>query len=169
MSTGERQRMQLARAVRNRTTGVLYILDEPSIGLHPENLKGLMGVMQDLIRDGNSIVLVDHDTQVLSTCDWLIEMGPGAGSKGGRVIGTGTVADTAKRHTSKIGPFLQKGGHHLVLTCSPDGPAWRAARRGPAHWPRSRLRCSRDCRRCRLRRPRPDTNDPAPRRGSCRR
>ena len=114
LSNGERQRMQLARAVRNRTTGVLYILDEPSIGLHPENLKGLMGVMQDLIRDGNSIVLVDHDTQVLSTCDWLIEMGPGAGSKGGRVIGTGTVADTAKRHTSKIGPFLQKGGHHLV-------------------------------------------------------
>ena len=108
LSNGERQRMQLARAVRNRTTGVLYILDEPSIGLHPENLKGLMGVMQDLIRDGNSIVLVDHDTQVLSTCDWLIEMGPGAGSKGGRVIGTGTVADTAKRHTSKIGPFLQK-------------------------------------------------------------
>lgn len=78
LSNGERQRMQLARAVRNRTTGVLYILDEPSIGLHPENLKGLMGVMQDLIRDGNSIVLVDHDTQVLSTCDWLIEMGPGA-------------------------------------------------------------------------------------------
>lgn len=81
LSNGERQRMQLARAVRNRTTGVLYILDEPSIGLHPENLKGLMGVMQDLIRDGNSIVLVDHDTQVLSTCDWLIEMGPAPAPK----------------------------------------------------------------------------------------
>ena len=81
LSTGERQRMQLARTVRNRTTGVLYVLDEPSIGLHPANIAGLSGVMKDLVADGNSIILVDHDTQILKDADWMIEMGPGAGSK----------------------------------------------------------------------------------------
>ena len=106
LSTGERQRTQLARAVRNRTTGVLYVLDEPSIGLHPFNIKGLTGVMDDLIADGNSIVLVDHDTQVLAHSDWIIELGPGAGADGGRVINEGTVLDVAGRSDSKIGPFL---------------------------------------------------------------
>ena len=106
LSTGERQRMQLARAVRNRTTGVLYVLDEPSIGLHPSNIVGLTGVMHDLIDDGNSVVLVDHDTQILSEADWIIEMGPGAGSDGGRVIAQGTVDDLTKDPDSKIGPFL---------------------------------------------------------------
>ena len=96
LSTGERQRVQLARAVRNRTTGVLYVLDEPSIGLHPFNLKGLTGVMDDLLADGNSIVIVDHDTQVLKHADWLIEMGKGAGAEGGTVISQGKVADVAK-------------------------------------------------------------------------
>src|SRR5699024_9753659 len=84
LSTGERQRMQLARAVRNRTTGVLYVLDEPSIGLHPANIEGLIGVMNDLVEDGNSVVLVDHDTKILSASDYIIEMGPGAGAQGGR-------------------------------------------------------------------------------------
>ncbi len=106
LSNGERQRMQLARAVRNRTTGVLYILDEPSIGLHPDNLKGLTGVMHDLIEDGNSIVLVDHDTQVLQDSDYIIEMGPGAGSYGGEVIAKGTVSQIIENKDSKIGPFL---------------------------------------------------------------
>ncbi len=106
LSTGERQRMQLARAVRNRTTGVLYVLDEPSIGLHPSNIVGLAGVMKDLIADGNSIVLVDHDTQVLSEADWLIEMGPGAGADGGRVIAQGPLQNIAQDPASKIGPFL---------------------------------------------------------------
>lgn len=106
LSTGERQRMQLARAVRNRTTGVLYVLDEPSIGLHPSNIVGLNGVMHDLIADGNSVVLVDHDTQVLAESDWLIEMGPEAGAGGGHVIAEGTVADLAGNPTSQIGPFL---------------------------------------------------------------
>ena len=87
------QRMQLARAVRNRTTGVLYVLDEPSIGLHPSNIVGLLGVMHDLIADGNSILLVDHDTQILSEADWIIEMGPGAGIDGGEVIAQGTVPE----------------------------------------------------------------------------
>ncbi len=82
--------MQLARAVRNRTTGVLYVLDEPSIGLHPSNIEGLTGVMHDLVADGNSVVLVDHDTQILKEADWLIEMGPEAGAKGGHVIAQGT-------------------------------------------------------------------------------
>ena len=113
LSTGERQRMQLARAVRNRTTGVLYVLDEPSIGLHPSNIIGLTGVMHDLIDDGNSIVLVDHDTQVLAEADWIIEMGPGAGAEGGQVIAEGTVSDLSGNPDSRIGPFLSawSAGH----------------------------------------------------------
>ena len=106
LSTGERQRMQLARAVRNRTTGVLYVLDEPSIGLHPSNLEGLTGVMDDLVADGNTVLLVDHDTQVLSHADWIVELGPGAGANGGRLIAEGTVAEIAKNPKSQIGPFL---------------------------------------------------------------
>ena len=106
LSTGERQRTQLARAVRNRTTGVLYVLDEPSIGLHPSNLEGLTGVMDDLVADGNSVVLVDHDTQVLSHADYLIELGPEAGAGGGRIIASGSVEELAKNPASMIGPFL---------------------------------------------------------------
>ena len=98
--------MQLARAVRNRTTGVLYVLDEPSIGLHPANMVGLSGVMKDLIADGNSIVLVDHDTKILADADWMIEMGPGAGSSGGRVIAEGSLDDIIDNPASLIGPFL---------------------------------------------------------------
>ena len=106
LSTGERQRVQLARSVRNRTTGVLYVLDEPSIGLHPSNIEGLRGVMQDLIADGNSIVLVDHDTEILKDSDWLIEMGPEAGEKGGHIIAQGTIDQVSQNGASKIGPFL---------------------------------------------------------------
>ena len=107
LSTGERQRMQLARAVRNRTTGVLYVLDEPSIGLHPANIVGLTGVMHDLVEDGNSVVLVDHDTQVLAESDWIIEMGPEAGAGGGYVIAQGTVPEIEQDSKSIIGPFLR--------------------------------------------------------------
>lgn len=106
LSTGERQRMQLARAVRNRTTGVLYVLDEPSIGLHPSNIAGLTGVMQDLIADGNSVLLVDHDTQILKEADWMIEMGPEAGAGGGHVIAQGTIPEIMEAESSMIGPFL---------------------------------------------------------------
>lgn len=106
LSTGERQRVQLARAVRNCTTGVLYVLDEPSIGLHPSNVDGLLGVVADLTAHGNSVVLVDHDTRVLRAADWLIEMGPGAGEHGGQVLTQGTVAGAAKDPASLIGPFL---------------------------------------------------------------
>ena len=106
LSTGERQRMQLARAVRNRTTGVLYVLDEPSIGLHPANIVGLTGVMHDLIADGNSVILVDHDTQILKEADWIIEMGPEAGAGGGHVIAQGTVPAIEAAPASQIGPFL---------------------------------------------------------------
>ena len=106
LSTGERQRVQLARAVRNRTTGVLYVLDEPSIGLHPYNLKGLTGVMDDLRADGNSVVIVDHDTQVLKHADWMIEMGKGAGADGGTVISEGSIEDVSKNPGSVIGPYL---------------------------------------------------------------
>lgn len=106
LSTGERQRMQLARAVRNRTTGVLYVLDEPSIGLHPSNINGLNAVMHDLIADGNSVLLVDHDTQILSEADWIVEMGPEAGNGGGYVIAEGTIPEITRNPASMIGPFL---------------------------------------------------------------
>lgn len=108
LSTGERQRVQLARAVRNRTTGVLYVLDEPSIGLHPYNLKGLTKVMDDLTADGNSVVLVDHDTQVLAHADYIVEMGKGAGADGGTVIATGSVSEIEENTQSIIGPYLSR-------------------------------------------------------------
>ena len=108
LSTGERQRMQLARAVRNRTTGVLYVLDEPSIGLHPSNIMGLTAVIRDLKADGNSVVLVDHDTQILSEADWIIEMGPAAGANGGYVIAEGTVKEISENKKSMIGEFLSR-------------------------------------------------------------
>lgn len=106
LSTGERQRMQLARAVRNRSTGVLYILDEPSIGLHPANQEGLRSVMDDLVRDGNSVVLVDHDTTLLSHSDWMIELGPKAGAEGGEVIAEGTIPQIENNPNSIIGGYL---------------------------------------------------------------
>ena len=103
--------MQLARAVRNRTTGVLYVLDEPSIGLHPSNIVGLTGVMHDLVADGNSVILVDHDTQILKEADWIVEMGPEAGAKGGHVIAQGTIPRSSENPASQIGPVpLRKGG-----------------------------------------------------------
>lgn len=113
LSTGERQRVQLARAVRNRTTGVLYVLDEPSIGLHPANMEGLLGVMGDLLRDGNSVVFVDHDVQALRRADWLIELGPGSGTEGGRVIAQGTPAELSDDRDSLLGGFL--GGTEEVV------------------------------------------------------
>ena len=116
LSTGERQRMQLARAVRNRTTGVLYVLDEPSIGLHPSNIKGLNAVMHDLVADGNSVLLVDHDTQILSEADWLIEMGPEAGVGGGYVIAEGSIPQIISNKKSMIGPFLAKTADMHVRT-----------------------------------------------------
>lgn len=108
LSTGERQRMQLARAVRNRTTGILYVLDEPSIGLHPSNIQGLNAVMHDLVADGNSVLLVDHDTQILSESDWIIEMGPEAGAGGGYVIAQGDIPQIIANPDSMIGPFLAR-------------------------------------------------------------
>ena len=121
LSTGERQRMQLARSVRNRTTGVLYVLDEPSIGLHPANLKGLTGVIRDLVSDGNSVLLVDHDASLLSEVDHLIELGPGAGVEGGRILTQGPLAVVRKDPASKIAPYLT------------DHPLFRTERAAPEH------------------------------------
>lgn len=118
LSTGERQRMQLARAVRNRTTGVLYVLDEPSIGLHPSNIVGLTGVMHDLVSDGNSVILVDHDTQILKEADWIVEMGPEAGANGGHVIAQGTIADVEKNPASQIGPFISGKAETKLRSCA---------------------------------------------------
>ena len=118
LSTGERQRMQLARAVRNRTTGVLYVLDEPSIGLHPSNIVGLTGVMHDLVADGNSVILVDHDTQILKEADWIIEMGPEAGAKGGHIIAQGDIPSIEKDPASQIGPFLSGAARGRLRACA---------------------------------------------------
>lgn len=118
LSTGERQRMQLARAVRNRTTGVLYVLDEPSIGLHPSNIVGLTGVMHDLVADGNSVILVDHDTQILKEADWIVEMGPEAGANGGHVIAQGTIPEIEADPVSQIGPFLSGKAEKRLRCCA---------------------------------------------------
>lgn len=114
LSTGERQRMQLARCVRNRTTGVIYVLDEPSIGLHPANIVGLVGVMKDLTDDGNSVLLVDHDTQILQNADYMIELGPQAGAKGGEIIAQGTIDQITHNPKSMIGPFLASDKAQIV-------------------------------------------------------
>ena len=129
LSTGERQRMQLARAVRNRTTGVLYVLDEPSIGLHPSNIQGLVGVMKDLTADGNSVVLVDHDTKILKQADYLIEMGKGAGARGGEVIASGTPQEIQTAKSSQIAPFL----HHDPPRQRPALPVERIFAHGEIH------------------------------------
>lgn len=121
LSTGERQRMQLARVVRNRTTGILYVLDEPSIGLHPANIYGLKGVMHDLVADGNSIVLVDHDTQILRDADRIVELGPGAGANGGRIVAEGTIKQIEDNPDSNIGPFLSgEGERRIRADIAPD-------------------------------------------------
>ncbi len=126
LSTGERQRVQLARAVRNRTTGVLYVLDEPSIGLHPSNVEGLLGVVDDLLADGNSVVLVDHDVRVLRHADHLVEIGPGSGAEGGRVIAQGSVAEVEKNPASRIGPFLSGARHVRARARAVEGEVFSA-------------------------------------------
>ncbi len=118
LSTGERQRVQLARAVRNETTGVLYVLDEPSIGLHPSNIDGLMEVVDSLIADGNSVVLVDHDVRVLKCADHMIELGPLAGTKGGTILAQGSIAEVSKSHDSKIAPFLTDTSAMKMRECA---------------------------------------------------
>ena len=151
LSTGERQRMQLARAVRNRTTGVLYVLDEPSIGLHPSNIVGLQGVMEDLIADGNSIVLVDHDTQILAKAGWIIEMGPGAGTSGGQVVAAGTVPAVARDPASRIGPFRCGSPRPGTVCLHMGASGWRPGPSIPcSRWryrsPKGGLRWSPACR-----------------------
>ena len=136
LSTGERQRVQLARAVRNRTTGVLYVLDEPSIGLHPANIDGLLGVMRDLLADGNSVVMVDHDTRILAAADYLVEMGPEAGAGGGHVVACGTPGELRADDRSRcIGRYSADGGrnvrarpHVQRAPALPGGSAVRARR-----------------------------------------
>lgn len=116
LSTGERQRVQLARAVRNETTGVLYVLDEPSIGLHPSNIAGLQGVIDDLLAEGNSVVLVDHDPLVLRRADHIIEIGPGPGRDGGTIIASGSPDELGASPDSLIGGFLARRERVFVRT-----------------------------------------------------
>ena len=128
LSTGERQRMQLARAVRNRSTGVMYVLDEPSIGLHPKNIDGLRGVIEDLKKDGNSVILVDHDTGILKSADWFIEMGPGSGENGGRIVAQGTLSDICDSAKSKIAPFLSGRAQKPVRPRTPSAEMFSLGR-----------------------------------------
>lgn len=106
LSTGELQRIQLARTLRTETTGVLYVLDEPSIGLHPDNVDGLIRIFRKLIDQGNSLVVVDHDVHIISQADWVIEIGPEAGVNGGRIIAEGTPGGLIKNPNSLIGPYI---------------------------------------------------------------
>ena len=122
LSTGERQRIQLARAIRNRTTGVMYVLDEPSIGLHPSNLDGMMAIVGDLVEHGNSVILVDHDTRALRSADWLIEMGPGSGKEGGTVLCQGTVGEVESDPRSIIGGYLS-GKEDVVVRAKVPEPS----------------------------------------------
>ncbi|MCH5463953.1 excinuclease ABC subunit UvrA [Levilactobacillus tujiorum] len=106
LSTGELQRIQLGRTLRSATTGVLYVLDEPSVGLHPANVTGLIKAFRGLVAQGNSVVVVDHDTRIIGAADDVIEIGPGAGKNGGTVVDQGTVAEIAHSQRSLIAPFL---------------------------------------------------------------
>ncbi|AZZ38899.1 excinuclease ABC subunit A [Acidipropionibacterium jensenii] len=134
LSTGERQRVQLARAVRNRTTGVLYVLDEPSIGLHPSNIDGLLGVIDDLLADGNSVVMVDHDVQVLRRADHIVEIGPGSGADGGTLAAQGSVEEVAADPASRIGPFLSGAARVQMDRPAEPGRSGRIRMRtGPLH------------------------------------
>ena len=133
LSTGERQRVQLARAVRNRTTGVLYVLDEPSIGLHPANIDGLLGVMRDLLADGNSVVMVDHDTRILAAADYLVEMGPDAGADGGHVVACGTPTELRADNRSLIGRYLPAPTSDPMANVRPRCPENQLFERGTIH------------------------------------
>ena len=120
LSTGELQRVQIARTLRSRTTGVLYVLDEPSIGLHPNNVDGLINVIRRLVEDGNSIILVDHDTRILSIADYMIELGPSAGADGGNIIAQGTLDEIKNSSDSQIAPFLTKSEDVIIRDKSGD-------------------------------------------------
>lgn len=130
LSTGERQRVQLARVVRNRSTGVLYVLDEPSIGLHPANVDGLVGVMRDLVEDGNTVVVVDHDTRVLAEADYLVEMGPVAGAGGGHVIAAGTVDEVEQSQAAASRRFCAR----TPSACARRRPTTKCSIRAISAW-----------------------------------
>ncbi len=106
LSTGERQRIELTSTVRASTTGMLYVLDEPSVGLHPTNIQGLRKTITALAANGNSVVVVEHEREVVRTADWVIELGPAAGAKGGRVIAEGPPDQLERDPRSIMGPFL---------------------------------------------------------------
>ena len=106
LSTGELQRVQLARTVKNRTTGVLYVLDEPSIGLHPSDVETLLRVFDTLINQKATIIVIEHDLDVIRNSDYIIDMGPEGGQLGGEIIATGTVEEIKQNKNSKIGKYL---------------------------------------------------------------
>ena len=108
LSTGELQRIQLARTLRTETTGVLYVLDEPSIGLHPANVDGLIKVLKKLVAQGNSLVVVDHNVDIIKAADEIIEIGPGSGEQGGQILDQGSPKEIAADAQSLIAPYLNE-------------------------------------------------------------
>lgn len=106
LSTGERQRLELSAMARGGSTGILYILDEPSVGLHPANVEGLENVMRRMVRNGNSLVVVDHNLEIIRHSDYMIEMGPKAGINGGQVVAAGCPSDVADKGTTLTGAYL---------------------------------------------------------------
>jgi excinuclease ABC subunit A len=120
LSTGERQRIELTSTVRSSTTGMLYVLDEPSVGLHPSNVVGLRKTLTALAGNGNSVVVVEHEREIIRSADWVIELGPAAGTRGGTVIAQGTPGQLETDPHSVIGPFL--AGAAPVTRDHPERP-----------------------------------------------
>ncbi len=115
LSGGEAQRVKLAKELSRRSTGkTLYILDEPTTGLHFEDVRKLMEVLHALVDQGNTVVVIEHNLEVVKTADWIVDLGPEGGGKGGRVVAAGTPEDVAKSKESYtaryLAPYLAKGG-----------------------------------------------------------
>jgi excinuclease ABC subunit A len=109
LSGGEAQRVKLSSELGKRSTGrTLYILDEPTTGLHFEDIRKLLGVLQRLVDSGNTVIVIEHNLDVIKTADWVIDLGPEGGAEGGRIVATGTPEDVAKVSESYTGKFLRE-------------------------------------------------------------
>ena len=128
LSGGEAQRVKLARELAKRATGrTLYILDEPTTGLHFHDIEQLLGVLARLRDEGNTIVVIEHNLDVIKTADWVIDLGPEGGGGGGRIVAVGTPEDVARVASSHTGQYLKRA---LEASERPAAPARRRATRG---------------------------------------
>ena len=106
LSGGEMQRIRLATQIGSQLVGVLYVLDEPSIGLHPRDNEKLIKTLQQLKNLGNTVLVVEHDEQMMKLCDWIVDLGPGAGVNGGNIVAEGTPKQVQENKQSVTGQFL---------------------------------------------------------------